>query len=141
MEALEPPKNVIKSELFLHQKEGLGWLVYRENSCELPSFWEEKDGAYINVLTNYHTNDRPEPLCGGIFADDIGLGKTLTLLSLIAFDKYSSSIDSSNHTSGVNVEKAEEVDEGDERFVDLDVKKSKRRVSRRVNNSRKNCKT
>ncbi|KAA8517345.1 hypothetical protein F0562_017649 [Nyssa sinensis] len=141
MEALEPPKDIIKSELLLHQKEGLGWLVHRENSCELPPFWEEKDGAYINVLTNYHTDDRPEPLRGGIFADDMGLGKTLTLLSLIAFDKYSSSIDSSNHTGGVNVEKAEEVDEEDERFVVLDVKKSKRRVSRKVNNSRKKCKT
>ncbi|KAJ6756509.1 TRANSCRIPTION TERMINATION FACTOR 2-RELATED [Salix purpurea] len=56
---LEPPKNVIKSELLDHQKEGL---------------WHQ-------------TNRRPEPLHGGIFADDHGLGKTLTFLSLIALDK------------------------------------------------------
>ncbi|RWW20820.1 hypothetical protein GW17_00015046 [Ensete ventricosum] len=56
---LEPPKEVIVSELFEHQKEGLGWL----------------------------TLERPEPLKGGIFADDMGLGKTLTLLSLIATNK------------------------------------------------------
>ncbi|KAK4272432.1 hypothetical protein QN277_020993 [Acacia crassicarpa] len=89
LEALEPPRSVIKSDLFLHQKEGLGWLVYRENSDELPPFWEEKDGAFVNVLTNYHTDTRPEPLRGGILADDMGLGKTLTLLSLIVLDKDS----------------------------------------------------
>ncbi|XP_072975631.1 putative SWI/SNF-related matrix-associated actin-dependent regulator of chromatin subfamily A member 3-like 1 [Typha angustifolia] len=80
----EPPKEVILSELFDHQREGLGWLVGRENSCELPPFWEEKDGGFVNVLTNYKTHERPNPLRGGIFADDMGLGKTLTLLSLIA---------------------------------------------------------
>lgn len=88
LDELEPPKYVIKSELLSHQKEGLGWLVYRENSLELPPFWEERNGEYMNVLTNYVTCQRPEPLRGGIFADDMGLGKTLTLLSLIAFDKF-----------------------------------------------------
>lgn len=87
VEPLEPPKDMITSELFGHQKYGLGWLVGRENSVELPPFWEEKDGMYVNVLTNYQTGTRPEPLRGGIFADDMGLGKTLTLLSLIAYDK------------------------------------------------------
>ncbi|XP_058107417.1 putative SWI/SNF-related matrix-associated actin-dependent regulator of chromatin subfamily A member 3-like 1 isoform X2 [Magnolia sinica] len=82
-----PPKDVITSELFLHQKEGLAWLADRENSCELPPFWEEKDGVYMNVLTNYQTHERPDPLRGGIFADDMGLGKTLTLLSLIAMNR------------------------------------------------------
>ncbi|XP_050233728.1 putative SWI/SNF-related matrix-associated actin-dependent regulator of chromatin subfamily A member 3-like 1 [Mercurialis annua] len=95
---LEPPKEVIKSELFAHQKEGLWWLMNRENSDELPPFWEEKDGKFVNVLTNYQSYNRPEPLRGGILADDMGLGKTLTLLSLIAFDKVSSdkSIDRRN---------------------------------------------
>lgn len=97
LDELEPPKDVIKSELLMHQKEGLGWLVHRENSFELPPFWEEKDGEYINVLTNYKTKQRPEPLRGGIFADDMGLGKTLTLLSLIAFDKFGGSPSFSNN--------------------------------------------
>lgn len=85
---LEPPEEVIKSELFLHQKEGLWWLAHRENSSELPPFWEEKNGCYMNLLTNCETKTRPEPLRGGTFADDMGSGKTLTLISLIAFDKY-----------------------------------------------------
>ncbi|XP_051148927.1 putative SWI/SNF-related matrix-associated actin-dependent regulator of chromatin subfamily A member 3-like 1 [Andrographis paniculata] len=87
-EELDPPQDIIKSKLFPYQKEGLGWLVSRENSTELPPFWVEKNGFYVNELTNYQTGVRPEPLRGGIFADDMGLGKTLTLLSLIAFDKW-----------------------------------------------------
>ncbi|KAL9373566.1 hypothetical protein Peur_033186 [Populus x canadensis] len=84
---LEPPKEVIKAKLLDHQKVGLWWLVNKENSDELPPFWEMKDGLYVNVLTRNRTNRKPEPLHGGIFADDYGTGKTLTLLSLIAFDK------------------------------------------------------
>lgn len=83
----EPPKEVITSELFPHQKEGLGWMLHRENAMGLPPFWEERDGTYLNILTNHQTGERPEPLRGGIFADDMGLGKTLTLLSLIASGK------------------------------------------------------
>ncbi|RIA05684.1 hypothetical protein BRARA_K00016 [Brassica rapa] len=88
MVEVEAPREVIKSELFAHQKEGLGWLLNREKDGELPPFWEEKDGDFVNVLTNYRTDKRPEALRGGVFADDMGLGKTLTLLSLIAFDRY-----------------------------------------------------
>ncbi|XP_073140653.1 putative SWI/SNF-related matrix-associated actin-dependent regulator of chromatin subfamily A member 3-like 1 isoform X2 [Henckelia pumila] len=128
-EALEPPKSIITSELFSHQKEGLGWLVSRETSCELPPFWVAKDGVYVNELTNYQTGTRPEPIRGGIFADDMGLGKTLTLLSLIAFDKAAhSSID-------VDVGNDAELHE---ECVPLLSKKSKRkRGSEKTENSRK----
>ncbi|PIN25011.1 Helicase-like transcription factor HLTF/DNA helicase RAD5, DEAD-box superfamily [Handroanthus impetiginosus] len=108
VEALEPPRSMIKSELFPHQKEGLGWLVSRENSCALPPFWEEKKGVYVNKLTSSLTYLRPEPIKGGIFADDTESGKTLTLLSLIAYDKWTYS----GHSSGnVDAEINEEQDE------------------------------
>lgn len=126
LEALEPPKDVIKSELFMHQKEGLGWLVHRENSCELPPFWEEKDGSFVNVLTNYHTSNQPEPLRGGIFADDMGLGKTLTLLSLIAFDKCNTCVASSICSASVDVERLGEMGEEDEGLTVSGSNKGKR---------------
>ncbi|KAL3533507.1 hypothetical protein ACH5RR_007028 [Cinchona calisaya] len=139
--ALEPPKEVIKSELLLHQKEGLGWLVHRENSLELPPFWEERDRAYVNVLTNYKTNVRPEPLRGGIFADDMGLGKTLTLLSLIAFDKFfgdsSSSVDSGDVLAGKELE----LDEGQENNGVTRKGSKRERGSDRINTSQKREKT
>ncbi|GMH29415.1 hypothetical protein Nepgr_031258 [Nepenthes gracilis] len=126
MAPLEPPKDVITSELFAHQKEGLGWLVHRENSDDLPPFWDKKDGMYVNVLTNYQSDVRPEPLRGGIFADDMGLGKTLTLLSLIAFDKCGSSITSTVGRDNLNTNKAEEMDEEVDRVETLCSKKAKR---------------
>lgn len=132
-EALEPPRDIIKSELFSHQKEGLGWLVSRENSCELPPFWEEKNGVYVNELTNYQANTRPEPLQGGIFADDMGLGKTLTLLSLIAFDKWAHLV----HSSGnINGEDEEELSE-EERIAVTGKKPKRGRGSRKADSSRK----
>ncbi|KAL1197066.1 putative SWI/SNF-related matrix-associated actin-dependent regulator [Cardamine amara subsp. amara] len=100
----EPPREVIKSDLFAHQKQGLGWLLHREKSGELPPFWEEKDGEFLNILTNYHSDKRPEPLRGGVFADDMGLGKTLTLLSLIAFDRYGNASTSTPTEEPVDVE-------------------------------------
>ncbi|KAE8795707.1 hypothetical protein D1007_29300 [Hordeum vulgare] len=88
IEPMEPPEDVVVSDLFEHQKAALGWLVHREESCDLPPFWkEDKAGGYENVLTSQNTKQRPQPLRGGIFADDMGLGKTLTLLSLIARSK------------------------------------------------------
>uniref|UniRef100_A0A0D9X237 Uncharacterized protein n=1 Tax=Leersia perrieri TaxID=77586 RepID=A0A0D9X237_9ORYZ len=86
--AVDAPEDVVVAELFEHQKAALGWLVNREESSDLPPFWEEdKDGGFGNVLTNQRVDERPPPLRGGIFADDMGLGKTLTLLSLIARSK------------------------------------------------------
>ncbi|KAK7818982.1 putative SWI/SNF-related matrix-associated actin-dependent regulator of chromatin subfamily A member 3-like 1 [Quercus suber] len=134
LEGLEPPQNVIKSKLFKHQKEGLGWLVNRENSNELPPFWEEKDGSYVNILTNFSTEVRPEPLRGGIFADDMGLGKTLTLLSLIAFDKFDSASVNEIRSGSVDLENLDEIGEED---GDSSKKGKRGRVSKKGTLSRK----
>lgn len=139
LRALEPPKEVIKSELFAHQKEGLWWLAHRENSGELPPFWEEKDGSYVNVLTNYQSDSKPEPLRGGIFADDMGLGKTLTLLSLIAFDKYPSDLPFPISSGSGNVDKVDEFGEelGEEVSVSSGKKGKRSRPSKKTSGSRK----
>lgn len=141
LEALEPPKYVIKSELLLHQKEGLAWLVHRENSLDLPPFWEERDRAYVNVLTNYKTNEKPEPLRGGIFADDMGLGKTLTLLSLIAYDKFCGDGPSTVDTGDVNAGKDLEVDKEEETIAAAKKGAKRERGSDRIITSRRRQKT
>ncbi|NXK07579.1 HLTF factor, partial [Herpetotheres cachinnans] len=69
--------------LLPHQKQALAWMVSRENSNDLPPFWEERSNFYYNILTNFAEKQRPENVLGGILADDMGLGKTLTTIALI----------------------------------------------------------
>ncbi|KAI3811540.1 hypothetical protein L1987_21264 [Smallanthus sonchifolius] len=49
---IEPLKDFILPDLFVHQKQVLYWLYHLENSNELPPFWVENDAAFLNVLTN-----------------------------------------------------------------------------------------
>ncbi|XP_029818212.1 helicase-like transcription factor [Manacus vitellinus] len=79
MEAAE----AIGTLLLPHQKQALGWMVSRENTNDLPPFWEERSNFYYNTLTNYAEKKRPKNVLGGILADDMGLGKTLTTIALI----------------------------------------------------------
>ncbi|KAK0595428.1 hypothetical protein LWI29_006520 [Acer saccharum] len=140
--AMEPPKEVIKSELFLHQKEGLGWLFQRENSEDLPPFWEEKNRKFFNLLTNYTSDIRPEPLRGGFFADDMGLGKTLTLLSLIALDKCTTFKRCSVGSNNSDLNMVEEISEVEDMLISSSTKKRKMgRVSEKGTGRRKQCKT
>ncbi|NXV43014.1 HLTF factor, partial [Uria aalge] len=69
--------------LLPHQKQALAWMVSRENSNDLPPFWEERNNFYYNTLTNFAEKKRPKNVLGGILADDMGLGKTLTTIALI----------------------------------------------------------
>ncbi|XP_042629431.1 helicase-like transcription factor isoform X2 [Cyprinus carpio] len=77
------PAEAVCTSLLPHQKQALSWMTSRENSNDLPPFWEEKHGLYFNVLTNFAIKERPEKVLGGILADDMGLGKTLTTIALI----------------------------------------------------------
>ncbi|NXK50835.1 HLTF factor, partial [Chauna torquata] len=69
--------------LLPHQKQALAWMVSRENSNDLPPFWEERNNFFYNILTNFSEKNRPKNVLGGILADDMGLGKTLTAIALI----------------------------------------------------------
>ncbi|KAM9007100.1 helicase-like transcription factor isoform 1-T1 [Ara ararauna] len=69
--------------LLPHQKQALAWMVSRENSNDLPPFWEERSNFYYNTLTNFAEKKRPKNVLGGILADDMGLGKTLATIALI----------------------------------------------------------
>ncbi|XP_068001035.1 helicase-like transcription factor isoform X2 [Melanerpes formicivorus] len=73
----------VGTPLLPHQKQALAWMVSRENSKDLPPFWEERSDFYYNTLTNFAEKKRPQNVLGGILADDMGLGKTLTTIALI----------------------------------------------------------
>ncbi|XP_054981886.1 helicase-like transcription factor isoform X3 [Sorex araneus] len=77
------PAEAIETPLLPHQKQALAWMVSRENSKELPPFWEQRNDLYYNTITNFSEKERPENVHGGILADDMGLGKTLTAIAVI----------------------------------------------------------
>ncbi|GCC38705.1 hypothetical protein chiPu_0017221 [Chiloscyllium punctatum] len=79
---MEPAKAVC-TPLLPHQKQALAWMVLRENNADLPPFWEQRNGLYYNLLTNFAEKERPENVRGGILADDMGLGKTLSTIAVI----------------------------------------------------------
>lgn len=77
------PSEAIETPLLPHQKQALAWMISRENSKDLPPFWEQRNDLYYNTITNFSEKERPENVHGGILADDMGLGKTLTAIAVI----------------------------------------------------------
>lgn len=96
--------SMITASLLPHQLEGLAWMLARESGFvddavkgleganaptqPLPPLWkkvvEKKKTAYLNAATNTSQANPPPGVRGGILADSMGLGKTLSFLSLIA---------------------------------------------------------
>ncbi|KAI1825982.1 hypothetical protein F4861DRAFT_145528 [Xylaria intraflava] len=83
--------DTIKSELLLHQLQGLAWMEAKE-SPQLPSpgstdvvqLWKRVAGGnFQNLASGHVTQQRPHLLSGGILTDEMGLGKTLQTISLI----------------------------------------------------------
>ncbi|KAI2626244.1 hypothetical protein GGS21DRAFT_280014 [Xylaria nigripes] len=91
------PEN-IKSDLLLHQLQGLAWMEMKENP-QLPSpesnavvqLWKRvAKGNFQNLASGHVTQQRPHLLSGGILTDEMGLGKTLQMISLIMRDGFGS---------------------------------------------------
>lgn len=90
------PDPSITTPLLKHQKQGLFFMQAREelrrhNAEEnhLVSFWKIKstpnhEKRYYNVITEHAQREPPPETRGGILADMMGLGKTLSILSLVA---------------------------------------------------------
>ncbi|XP_072221362.1 helicase-like transcription factor isoform X1 [Leuresthes tenuis] len=73
----------VATPLLPHQKQALSWMCARENKSALPPFWEKRGELYYNSLTCFSAKEIPERVRGGILADDMGMGKTLTTIALI----------------------------------------------------------
>ncbi|KAL7627639.1 hypothetical protein AAE478_001832 [Parahypoxylon ruwenzoriense] len=90
------PDPRIQTELLKHQKQGLVFMMKKEQPRQLSndgkitdSFWQVRQGnngqkTYYNVITGHLQRDPPPDTLGGILADMMGLGKTLSILSLVA---------------------------------------------------------
>ncbi|KAK8139402.1 hypothetical protein PG984_002782 [Apiospora sp. TS-2023a] len=86
----------ITSTLKRHQKQALTFMLRRErgwgfnHSQITPDIWQIVDSTqtrqYLNVISGASRLDEPEEFAGGIVADPMGLGKTLTMISLVATD-------------------------------------------------------
>ena len=91
---IEPPRS-FTSSLHSFQKQALGWMfdIETKNTAKYFSLdpnWEKfalaEGVVYINQVTGAVTQEFPplkEPLKGGILADEMGMGKTATVISLI----------------------------------------------------------
>lgn len=92
---MEPP-STITTPLLKHQKQGLYFMTMREKprgthigERNMVSFWQQRPGPggtklFHNVITGSHLKQPPPETHGGILADMMGLGKTLSILSLVA---------------------------------------------------------
>lgn len=81
----------LRTELLPHQQEALDFMVQREDGPVPDSFslWREIDpdddsSGYRNRVTKTFSTQRPAEIGGGVLADAMGLGKTLSVLALIA---------------------------------------------------------
>ncbi|MCJ1282251.1 hypothetical protein MMC26_001574 [Xylographa opegraphella] len=89
------PDSRITTPLLSHQKQGLHFMtskeqarVFADKEEDNNSLWRLQRRAngqpiYVNVITGREERSRPPEVLGGILADMMGLGKTLSILSLI----------------------------------------------------------
>ncbi|KAK3390392.1 SNF2 family N-terminal domain-containing protein [Podospora didyma] len=89
------PDPRILTELLQHQRQALYFMTQREvdripgtgESMAVSTWQRRRDNhgseIFYNVVTNQSQRERPPPALGGILADMMGLGKTLSILSLI----------------------------------------------------------
>ncbi|EAA36359.2 hypothetical protein GE21DRAFT_2384 [Neurospora crassa] len=85
----------IRTKLARHQKQALTFMQRREEGWAFngkhPDVWEYVehrvgDGSFVNRISDSHQKEQPENFQGGIIADPMGLGKTLTMIALTASD-------------------------------------------------------
>ena len=89
------PCDLITTKLLKHQKQGLYFMTNKEKARifgdqekDNSSLWRLRhrsngQALYLNVITGKAERTRPPEVLGGILADMMGLGKTLSMLSLI----------------------------------------------------------
>ena len=93
-----PQPMLILPTLKKHQKQALTFLQQRESGWNFDprsgDFWDFRQTSqatfFVNTISQTCQADEPPQFCGGIVADPMGLGKTLTMIALIAAQKDAS---------------------------------------------------
>ncbi|KAH8690625.1 SNF2 family N-terminal domain-containing protein [Talaromyces proteolyticus] len=91
-EASQP--SIIHAQLERHQKQALSFMLRREQGWAFGSssgdLWGWKRTGqgrlFLNMISGDHQREEPKQFFGGIIADPMGLGKTLTMIALVASD-------------------------------------------------------
>jgi hypothetical protein len=89
------PPEIFKTELFPYQKKCLHWLIHRETTNSTSAWgWKSHklpDGFvfYTSIFGHFSLSPPNRTTFGGLLAQDVGMGKTVEMLSLIATHKTS----------------------------------------------------
>lgn len=95
-EAPQPP--AVRTLLGSHQKQALTFMLQRERGWAYgsidddpaPDMWRlvntDTSYVYFNCISDRCQTDEPPAFSGGIIADPMGLGKTLSMIALVAAD-------------------------------------------------------
>lgn len=95
---MEPPSS-IKTNMLPHQRQGLWYMMQKEkrrtfgpNDEDNSSLWrvsKQPHGPpiYRDIVSGVTVPDEPEQVLGGLLADMMGLGKTLSILALLLASK------------------------------------------------------
>ncbi|TPX07805.1 uncharacterized protein E0L32_010492 [Thyridium curvatum] len=94
---LTPQSPSIRTQLARHQLQALTFMLRREQGWAFeggsPDIWEvieqEDNIFYVNRVSDLRQVEEPPQFQGGIIADPMGLGKTLSMIALIASDIHS----------------------------------------------------
>lgn len=92
-ESSQDPASTFVSSLLAYQKRCLSWLMDREkNGCTSSWGWSRHqldDGFVFHTSVFGHISLTPpnHSICGGILAQDVGMGKTVEMLALICTHK------------------------------------------------------
>ena len=90
-----PPPDSLSSKLYQHQRQALTFMLRREAGWALTSnhkdVWKKEidhrgECWYINMITGGQQRREPPSFKGGLLTDAPGLGKSLSVLSLIGTD-------------------------------------------------------
>ncbi|KAH7333142.1 putative helicase [Rhexocercosporidium sp. MPI-PUGE-AT-0058] len=78
----------LKTQLLLHQEEALGFMMQRENGPVSTEYclWKpmpDEPGWFRHAVTNAKSRTPSSEVGGGILADEMGMGKSLSILALI----------------------------------------------------------